>query len=73
MAIILTGLFAILVGVCVVIAYESFSFLRQGQLFFRAARARLENARYCAKCGSEVFNSNARFCGRCGGQVVKAA
>jgi hypothetical protein len=69
----LVGLICIVIAPAIVVAYEMFCFLRQGQLFFREARRRFELAQVCTKCGREILVSGAKFCGKCGGQLVKAA
>ena len=69
----IVALICIVLAGFVVFGYELFSYLRQGQLYFRAARARLEAGLVCEKCGREILAVNAKYCGRCGGKVAKAA
>ena len=69
----ITGLVCMGLAVGVVIAYELISYLHHGQLYFRAARARLEAGLVCEKCGREILVASAKYCGRCGGKVAKAA
>ena len=69
----IVALICVVLGFWIVVAYELFSYLRQGQLYFRAARARLGAGLVCEKCGSEILVATAKYCGRCGGKVAKAA